>query len=114
LFGAFFKKIGLISALFSVLVFHLIFSVMSGIFTIVRVYDEDDDMLYDCAKDPNDNVGLDDCKKAMKVVKPVMIAIFVVVWLFELCESVPLQDLTLLIYCLRRGHFHCEELSQTA
>lgn len=67
---------------------HLIFSMGMGGFAIFRVFRESSLYFQDCLQ--SQAATLSDnptkiCKDGVKIIKGVIIALFVVLWLFEIC-----------------------------
>jgi len=85
LFGAISKKTGLVSLFGSMLAFHLGFSIATGVFTIYTLFKRNsDEALANCVNGSTDQKVIDGCKEGLKVLKIVIVVVYVVTWLVEL------------------------------
>ncbi|KAJ7497109.1 hypothetical protein FB451DRAFT_215881 [Mycena latifolia] len=82
--GAIFKKRGLIRAYFAILTVHVLFSVASGVFSLYRFFGDAPDDVNKCINNSTDDVAIQACQKGMSVMKGVLIAVFIFVWLMEI------------------------------
>ncbi|KAF8230163.1 hypothetical protein L208DRAFT_1438542 [Tricholoma matsutake] len=85
--GAIARRLHLIKIYFGMLLAHLIFSMGMGGFAIFRVFRESSLYFQDCLQ--SQAATLSDnptkiCKDGVKIIKGVIIALFVVLWLFEI------------------------------
>ncbi|KAJ7472239.1 hypothetical protein B0H11DRAFT_2282809 [Mycena galericulata] len=85
LYGTISKKIGLVSSFGSALAFHLGFSVVTGIYTIYTVFKRNSTAaMTNCVNGSTDQTVIDGCQNGLKIVKGLVIAIYVVTWIIEL------------------------------
>jgi len=85
LFGAISKKISLVSLFGSMLGFHLGFSIATGVYTIYTLFKRNsDEALANCINGSTDQHIIDGCRNGLKVLKGVVVAVYVVTWLVEL------------------------------
>ncbi|KAJ6553665.1 hypothetical protein B0H10DRAFT_1234375 [Mycena sp. CBHHK59/15] len=85
LIGAISRKITLVSLFASMLAFHLGFSIATGIFTIVTLFRRNSqEAITSCLNGATDQTTEDNCRNGLKVLKGLVIAIYVVTWLVEL------------------------------
>jgi hypothetical protein len=114
LFGAISKKTGLVSLFGSMLAFHLGFSIATGVFTIYTLFKRNsDEALANCVNGSTDQNVIDGCKEGLKILKIVIVVVYVVTWLVELCGSATSVSGPTLTTSLRRLP-HCYKLRQTA
>jgi hypothetical protein len=69
------------------LIAHLLFSMGSGIYAIHRNFKDAPKYISDCASGSEDPGVLQVCRKGATLLKCVMIAVFILAWLIETCES---------------------------
>ncbi|KAJ7502792.1 hypothetical protein B0H11DRAFT_1986377 [Mycena galericulata] len=82
--GAIFRKRGLIRAYFAMLTVHVLFSVASGVFSLYRFFQDAPADVQTCINKSTDSTVINACQKGMSVMKGVMVAVFVFVWLMEI------------------------------
>jgi uncharacterized protein YacL len=84
--GAASRRRSLLNFYWMMLAAHLVFSIASGIFSIYSMFNEDisSEFTEQCADDAVDDVTDEFCGNGMTVVKGLIIAFFVISWLFQL------------------------------
>jgi hypothetical protein len=112
-FGAALRRRSLLNVYWTGLTAHLFFSIASGIFTIYSMFNEgvSSELTQQCVDDAVDDVTAQFCGNGMTVVKGVIIAFFVVAWLFQLCAySLYFTSNILLTSAGRWNHYCCQLL----
>ncbi|KAJ7103753.1 hypothetical protein C8R44DRAFT_344025 [Mycena epipterygia] len=85
LFGAISKQRGLVSLFGSMLGFHLGFSIATGVYTLYTLFKRNsDEAIANCINGSTDQHVIDGCKNGLKLLKGLLVAIYVVTWLVEL------------------------------
>jgi len=85
LIGAICKKISLVSSFGSALGFHLGFSIATGIFTIYTLFKTTSTAaMSNCVNGSTDQTTIDACQSGVKILKGLVVAIYVVTWIVEL------------------------------
>ncbi|THV06797.1 hypothetical protein K435DRAFT_834098 [Dendrothele bispora CBS 962.96] len=84
LLGAICKRIGLIKAFVFTLTIHVLLSLASGGYSIYQYFKDAPDTVQSCINGHTDDVTIETCKKGVSVMKGVMVALFVFVWLMEI------------------------------
>jgi len=87
--GALIKNRRMISSFAVALAIHLGFSVASGAFTLYTLFKENtQEAIARCLNDASSdaNVTADTCRTGIAIVKGVMVAVYIVTWLIQLCE----------------------------
>ena len=70
------------------LAIHLGFNIAAGIFTLYSLFKKDSqDAINQCMAQSAD-ATMDGCKSAIAIMKGLMVAIYVITWLVELCKSI--------------------------
>ncbi|KAJ7928604.1 hypothetical protein B0H13DRAFT_990647 [Mycena leptocephala] len=82
--GAIIKKRGLIKAYFATLTVHVLFSIASGVFSLYRFFQDAPDDVTKCINNSTDDLVIKSCQKGISVMKGVLVAVFVFVWLMEI------------------------------
>jgi len=85
--GALIKSRGMVSGFASGLAIHLVFSIASGVFAIYAMFTRDSQEALDkCIEKANDNsdATVQSCKKAIILLKALVVAIYVLVWFIQL------------------------------
>ncbi|KAJ7124928.1 hypothetical protein C8R44DRAFT_126772 [Mycena epipterygia] len=82
--GAIFKKRGLIRIYFAILTVHVLFSIASGVFSLYRFFQDAPDDVTKCINNSTDEGVIKACDKGMSVMKGVLVAVFIFVWLIEI------------------------------
>src|SRR5258705_8044421 len=86
--GCLAKSRRMVSGFAIALAIHLGFSVASGIFSIYLFFKKPaEDAIEACTNGSTDPSVIDSCKNGTGVMKGIMIAIYVLTWLLQLCES---------------------------
>jgi hypothetical protein len=85
--GAATRRRTLLNIYWMVLSAHLLFSIASGIFSIYSMFNEGvtSQLTEQCADAAVDDITNQFCGNGMTVVKGIIIAFFVISWLFQLC-----------------------------
>ena len=94
LIGAMSRKLGLIKFFFAMLVIHLIFSLGSGGFAIYRIFHDAPAYIDKCISHHGGSHASQVCHEGATITKVVVIALFILLWLIEICENL----LTLYVY----------------
>jgi len=84
LIGAIGRKLALIRLYFGMLVTHLIFSVVSGIFAIHRSFKDAPQYVAQCSSASEEPGVVKACQDGANLWKGVMIGIFILAWLLEM------------------------------
>ncbi|KAF7321503.1 hypothetical protein MKEN_00671100 [Mycena kentingensis (nom. inval.)] len=94
LVGAILKRRMLIRAYFGLLAVHLLISIGAGIFALVRLWQDTPVDVDACNEQyPDDQtVGLEACKRGFTVIKSVVVATFVLVWIIMMWACVIVGD----------------------
>ncbi|KAJ7209567.1 hypothetical protein GGX14DRAFT_630782 [Mycena pura] len=82
--GAITKKRGFIRSYLSILIAHVLFSIASGVFSLYRFFQDAPDDVNKCINNSTDTLAIKACQKGISVMKGVLIAVFVFVWLMEI------------------------------
>jgi len=82
--GAIIKKRGAIKAFFVILMMHLLFSLLSGGYSIYRFFQDSKKEINTCVGGSTDPSVIKECQKAMKIMKGVLIVVFIFVWFMEI------------------------------
>ncbi|KAJ6603115.1 hypothetical protein B0H10DRAFT_646516 [Mycena sp. CBHHK59/15] len=82
--GAIFKKRGLIRSYFAIMTVHVLFSIASGVFSLYRFFQDVPEDVTKCINNSTDDDVIKACHKGMSVMKGVLVAVFVFVWLMEI------------------------------
>ncbi|KAJ7755716.1 hypothetical protein DFH07DRAFT_488275 [Mycena maculata] len=82
--GAIFRKRGFIRSYFGILTVHVLFSMASGVFSLYRFFQDAPADVNTCINNSTDDTVIKACQKGMSVMKGVLIAVFVFVWLMEI------------------------------
>ena len=86
--GCLAKSRGMVAGFAIALAIHLGFSVASGIFSIYLVFKQSPQEAIDaCTNGSTDSSVIDSCKNGTGLMKGVMIGVYVVTWLLQLCKS---------------------------
>lgn len=83
--GAILKKRGAIKAFLVILMVHLLFSLGSGAYSIYRFFQDSKNETNVCIGGSTDTAIIKECHKAMKIMKAVLIVVFMFVWFMEIC-----------------------------
>lgn len=84
--GCLIKSRGMVSSFAVALAIHLGFSVAAGIFTIYSVFKQPtQDLIDKCVNGSTDDSATDSCKTSVNIMKGLIIAVYVVTWLIQLC-----------------------------
>jgi hypothetical protein len=68
------------------LALHFVFSIISGTFTLYALFHNDwQTALESCINESNDELTKEFCGEGHSVVKGIIVSIFIVIWLLELC-----------------------------
>lgn len=73
------------------LITHLLFSMVSGIYAIHRNFKDAPKYISDCASGSEDAGVLRVCQNGAALLKSVMIGIFILAWLLETCRYLVLR-----------------------
>jgi len=84
IFGAILRKRGLIRTYLAILTVHVLFSIASGVFSLYRFFQDAPEDVTKCIDNSTDKDVVTACQKGMSVMKGVLIAVFVFVWLMEI------------------------------
>jgi hypothetical protein len=86
LIGAVTKNRSMISGFAIALAIHLVFSIASGVFSIVMLFARQSQALDSCIQNAGDSsdAAVQSCKTGLVLTKGVMIAVFVLIWLIQL------------------------------
>ena len=85
--GCLIKSRGMVSAFAIALAIHLGFSVASGIFTIYATFKRNpQDTIDKCVNGSTDNSVIESCKNGVGIMKGLLIAIYIITWLIQLCK----------------------------
>lgn len=89
LVGAIGRKLSLVKLYFAMLLAHLLFSLGVGIYAIFRIFQDGPVFIDECVA--SNTASTDDdpakiCADGLKVVKGVTVTVFILLWLFEICE----------------------------
>lgn len=88
LVGGIGRKLLLVRIYFGMLVFHLAFSLGGGIFAIYRVFKDSPNYMNECLLGKeSDKEALKTCEAGAKVLKGLMITVFILFWALETCKS---------------------------
>ncbi|KAJ6558554.1 hypothetical protein DFH09DRAFT_1163173 [Mycena vulgaris] len=92
--GAILKKRGLIRAYFAILAVHVLFSIASGVFSLYRFFQDGPDDVNKCIDSSNstDDVVIKACQTGMSVMKGVLVAVFIFVWLMEIWGCIIIKN----------------------
>ena len=95
---------------------HLLLSIGLGVYAIVHNFKDAPKYIDECASGSEDPSVLQSCQDGSKLFKGIMIAVFVVVWLLEICQ---IYLFHFCCYCSPfiisiRGLFNCAQLRQAA
>lgn len=85
LIGAIFKRRRLVTLYVAMLAVHLIFSIASGVYSIYQLFIDSKTTVDDCVNGSTDKDTIEGCQKGVTLIKALMIILFIVVWLIELC-----------------------------
>jgi len=66
---------------------HFIFSLSSGAYSLFRLFRDEPTLIKNCINGSDSNVVISNCKQEMTLTKWVIVALFSVVWLVEICAS---------------------------
>ena len=85
--GCLVKSRGMVSSFAVILAIHLGFSVASGIFAIYMVFRQSpEEAISQCVNGSTDPQVIQSCKTGLNIIKGVLIAVYVVAWLLQLCK----------------------------
>jgi hypothetical protein len=89
LIGTFIKRRSFVSWYSTVMAWHLGFSIASGAFFIFTLFRKAGENEVDkcIANNGGDSNKEEDCRRAFKLGRGIVIALYIVFWLFELCTS---------------------------
>jgi hypothetical protein len=89
LIGTIIRRRTFVSAYSSIMSYHLGFSIATGAFFIYTLFHKvgETDVNNCIVKNISDPTRVKDCEKTFKYARGIMIGIFLVFWLFELCAS---------------------------
>lgn len=96
---------------------HLTFSISTGAFSLYRLFRDAPDTISQCIADSDSDDAEAACKKGTDIMKGVMVGLFIVVWLIEICESIRLLSVDICVINpmqTRRGLRYRQRLLQTA
>ncbi|PPQ99958.1 hypothetical protein CVT24_009537 [Panaeolus cyanescens] len=83
--GAMVKNRSWVSAFATAMAIHLGLSVAAGIFALISLFRQDDQPAIDkCTNGDTESLIVEGCKKGIQVMKGVMVAVYVLVWLVQL------------------------------
>lgn len=86
LIGCLSKKKGFVALYSTLLWFHLGASIGSGAYFIYTLFHQEGDKdINSCISGSTDKLKQEVCKKSFDVLRGVLIGVFVVIWLIELC-----------------------------
>ncbi|KAL0956136.1 hypothetical protein HGRIS_002302 [Hohenbuehelia grisea] len=88
LIGAIAKLRKLVSLYFTMLTAHLAFSICSGAFSLWRMFNDK----HDCISTSDNDIKDKFCEKGLSVMRGVMVAAFIVVWLIQIWGCVIVND----------------------
>ena len=86
LIGAISRKRSFVRSYLWMIFVHLLISIGLGIYAIVRNFKEAPKYVEECASGSEDPSVLKSCEDGSKLFKIIMIAVFVFVWLLEICQ----------------------------
>jgi len=66
---------------------HFIFSLSSGAYSLFRLFRDEPTLIKNCINGSDSKVVISNCKQEMTLTKWVIVALFSVVWLVEICAS---------------------------
>jgi hypothetical protein len=94
----------MVSIFFMILVGHLVFSIFSGAFALYNIFNvTSSDAIQKCVSTPNSEgqqLTEDECNRSYTIFKVIAVAVFVLVWLLEICT--PLSSTCVVIrFCSR-------------
>ena len=95
---------------------HLLLSIGLGIYAIVHNFKDAPKYIDECAGGSDDPSVLQSCQDGSKLFKGIMIAVFVFVWLLEICQFfISFHFCSCLsFFIIIRGLFNCAQLQQAA
>ncbi|KAJ7287367.1 hypothetical protein C8J57DRAFT_1049974, partial [Mycena rebaudengoi] len=82
--GAVLKKRRLIRAYSVILFLHILFSIASGAFSLFRFFQDAPVDVTKCIDSSSNDLVIKACQKGISVMKGVLVAVFVFVWLMEI------------------------------
>ena len=95
---------------------HLLLSIGLGIYAIVHNFKDAPKYIDECASGSEDPSVLKACQDGSKLFKGIMIAVFIFVWLIEICQFFIyfISVGRTYLFFINRGLFNCKQLQQPA
>lgn len=88
LIGAIARKLGLVKFYFGMLIVHLLFSMGTGGYAIYRIFRDSPAYIDRCIGHHGGTYASKVCHDGATVTKAVVIGLFVLLWLIEICKDV--------------------------